>query len=150
MAQQTPCALSIFRGIPSNNLPTHSCSRSWRQLPVAVVSSTRRPERSEAPYAHNEAGPRGSPWAPAAARRSQRRTWLTPSLAVLQTSSGLTTHSWGEGEKGDVDGEARLEVDGSAGASLQSLCGRPRHSLLLTSRFQGPPPPPPKQSKAKP
>jgi len=30
-----------------------------------------------------------------------------------------------------VDGEARLEVDGNGGASLQSLIPHTRHSLLL-------------------
>ena len=30
-----------------------------------------------------------------------------------------------------MDGEARLEVDGNGGASLQSLIARSRHSLLL-------------------
>jgi hypothetical protein len=39
--------------------------------------------------------------------------------------------SAGEGEKGDVDGEVRLEADGNGGALLQSPCARLRHSLLL-------------------
>ena len=134
--------LCLFRAIPSNSLPAHAIVspllllHRWKTPPepagpapcsygdvlmLALVEATAG-RRGVVDEEHGAAGPRGSP-RPTAARRP---------------------------EKGDVDGEARLEVDGSAGASLQSLCGCPRHSLLLTSRFQGPPPPPPKRSKAKP
>ncbi|GJN13712.1 hypothetical protein PR202_gb00448 [Eleusine coracana subsp. coracana] len=69
-------------------------------LAEAAVSSTRRTERSESAFLARRSWPswispgKSSTDAAMSARRSQRRTWSTPSRAALQTSRALTARSW--------------------------------------------------------